>query len=233
MTKKEIASKIFDKLEKHHINLYHDISKTDFQEKLNKFLEFANDLDDIHFDAEMSKLFSLFKDAHTTYRVGTKAVDAYIKCIKGKFYFYETQKQICEEIVAVNNIEIKEVLNRLKNLIQYEVKPWLEENLRVYLRSIKHLQMIDCANKQNENQIEYTLKNNIVIKKDVAIKKSNKPQFYSFEKLDNDILKVDYNLCANQEGYPFATTHGFFFSGGRKASATNKFPCVLNKAVLQ
>ena len=58
MTNKEKAIEVFKLLEDNHIDLYHDISKENFKKELNKFLEIADDLDDIHFDTEMSKLFA-------------------------------------------------------------------------------------------------------------------------------------------------------------------------------
>ena len=88
MTNKEKVIEIFRLLEENHINLYHDITKEDFEKELNKILEIADNLDDIHFDAEVSKLFSLFKDAHTMYPISDRYVEKCIKLINNKYYFY-------------------------------------------------------------------------------------------------------------------------------------------------
>ena len=203
MTNKEKAIEIFRLLEDNHINLYHDIAKDEFEIELNKFLEIADNLDDIHFDAEMSKLFSLFKDAHTMYWIDDKRVDKCIKFINNKFRYYDIKEQICEEIVAVNGYEISEVIQNLSKLVQYEVEQWLNDTLTFDLRGIKHLQMIDCENADNPNHIEYTVKSGKKFIKTLSNKKKEKQQFYSFEELDDHILKINYKSCADMEEYPF------------------------------
>lgn len=200
MTKKQVAIKIFEELENNHINLYHDISKKDFQKKLNEFLLIANDLDDIHFDAEMLKLFALFKDAHTMYFVDEHYVDKCIKFINGKFYFYDKDMQICDEIVAVNGHGIDEVVKKLGETIGYEVEPWLNFLTEYRLRGLMHMQMIDCANLEDSNQIEYTLRSGDKIKKRAQEMVSTNN--YSFSTHD-DVLIVDYKVCRDMKNYPF------------------------------
>jgi len=203
MTNKEKAIEIFRLLEENHINLYHDISKKDFEKELNKFLETADNLDEIHFDAGMSRLFSLFKDAHTMYPISDKYVERCIKFINSKFYFYDLETETCEEIIKVNGIDFKEVYKRLKEIMQYDAETWANFLIAFNLRGIKHLQMIDCANKENPNQIEYTLKNGQVFTKVLKERVFNRSPFYSFELMENGILKITYLKCRNMEGYPF------------------------------
>lgn len=203
MTNREIAKQIFEQLEKNHINLYHDISKEDFEKELNKFLEMADNLDDIHFDAGMSRLFSLFKDAHTKYFVKSPFVDVSIKYIDGKFYYYDTISQICEEIVSVNGIDFNEVYEKLKSIEQYEFDTWANHLIKNHIRGLKYLKMIDCDNKDNPNQIEYTLASGkeIIAKPSDIVSKSNKPN-YSFDYYDGYLI-ITYRKCAEIDGYPF------------------------------
>ena len=201
MTKKEIAVEIFRLLEENHKNLYHDISKEDFEVELNKFLEKADDLDNIHFDAGISRLFALFKDAHTSYFMPWKCVSAKIKYINGKYYLYDAEKKVCEEIVKVNGFDIQQVSENLKSLIAYEFDSWANKCVADRLSSINSLRMIDCV-KNNCSSIEYTLANGDVV---VSAWEDFVPQekpYYSFV-FEDDILIVDYFRCMNMKDYSF------------------------------
>lgn len=203
MTNKEKAIEIFKLLEENHINLYHDISKEEFEKELNKFLETADELDGIHFDAEMSKLFSLFKDAHTMYQIKDKYIEKCIKLINCKYYFYDIEQKICEEIVKVNDIDFKIVYNKLKEIIQYDAETWADFMVAFKLRGLKHLQMIDCENKYDVNQIKYTLKSGKEITKVYKERVFNMPPNYSFELTEDNILKISYLRCREMENYSF------------------------------
>ena len=201
MTNKEKVIEIFRLLEKNHINLYHDISKEEFEIELNKFLEIANDLDGVHFDAGMSKLFSLFKDAHTLYWVKDNYVQGHIKYIDNKFYLCNRSQKFCEQIKKINGFDIGEVATKLAEQISYEVEPWLNHQLTFEMRGLKHLKMIDCG--RDDNQIEYTLKSGEIVTRTLSNVKGQSKPIYSFEELDNNILKVDYKSCRDIEKYPF------------------------------
>jgi len=203
MTNKEKAIEIFRLLEEKHINLYHNISKNDFQNELNKFLKFADKLDDIHFDAEMSKLFSLFKDAHTMYQIKDKYIEKCIKLINAKYYFYDVEQKICEEIVMVNDIDFKIVYKKLKKIIQYDAETWADFMIAFKLRGLKHLQMIDCENKKDVNEIKYTLKSGKEITKVYKERAFNMPLNYSFILTEDNILKINYLKCREMENYSF------------------------------
>jgi len=202
MTNKEKAIKIFKLLEENHINLYHDISKEDFEKELNKFLEIADNLNEVHFDTGMSRLFSLFKDAHTNYFVDGRYVDAKIKHIEGKYYLCNEQENLCEIIKQVNGVEISEVCNRLKTITQYEFETWANKSIASNLGNLYRLKMIDCENRENPNLVEFILESGrkIVCKKGRS-KSPQKPN-YSFS-INNNSLIVNYFKCKEIEGYPF------------------------------
>lgn len=202
MTNKEKAIEIFRLLEENHINLYHDISKEDFQEELNKFLEIAEDLDDVHFDAGICKLFALFKDAHTSYFIKSDFVDAQIKVVDDKYYICDIKNNLCEEISKVNGFDIKVISERLKELIPFECESWAKKCIADRLCCLKHLRMIDCENKDNLFEIEYHLANGDIFTSKLGNrKKQNKPN-YSFS-VNHDIIVVNYLKCKNMDEYPF------------------------------
>lgn len=202
MTNKEKAIEIFRLLEENHINLFHDISKENFVKELNKFLEIADNLDDIHFDTGMSKLFALFKDAHTSYFVKSDFVNVQIKVIDDKYYLYDGENQLCEEIVMVNGFDIKEVIAKLKTIIPYEYESWARKCVADRLGSLYNLKMTDCENRENPNLIEFVLESGkkIVCKKgrSTSLPKPN----YSFS-INNNSVIVNYFKCKEIEGYPF------------------------------
>ena len=202
MTNKEKAIEIFRLLEKNHINLYHDISKEDFEIELNKFLEIADDLDSVHFDAGISKLFSLFKDAHTNYIVKGPYVDVNIKYIEGKFYLCKPEEKLCEEIKKVNGVDFDEVYNRFKGIIQYEYDSWANKTIASKLGHLYRLKMIDCENKENPNQVEFVLESGKKVVCEKRQKKIMKKPNYSFSMSDN-ILIINYSKCIEMEDYPF------------------------------
>jgi len=202
MTNKEKAIEIFKLLEENHINLYHDISKEDFLIELNKFLEIADNLDQVHFDAEMCKLFSLFKDAHTTYFACGANVNVNIKHIEGKFYLYNVKENLCEEIKQVNGMPINEVYSKLKAITQYEFDSWANRCVANKLTNLYCLKMIDCVNIKNSNEVEYLLESDkIIIAKKERVNSNNKPN-YSFS-INNNILVIDYFKCLEMPDYPF------------------------------
>ncbi len=199
MLNSEIAKQIFDRVESRHANIYHDVSKKEFYDKLNKFLQVADKLDDLHFDAEMSKLFALFKDAHTMYVIEDMYVKNCVKCIGNQFYYFD--QGICEKIIKVNGFDIDFVVNKLSQLEQTETKAWLNYLLTRRLRGIKYLQMVDCNN-ENPKQIEYLLSNGQVVVEN-PVNNDNAEPYYSYTYKDK-ILFVNYKLCKNMADYPFS-----------------------------
>ena len=204
MKRAKLVNEIFDKMEKGHINLYHSISKKEFEKKKNEFIKIVDKLDYLHFIAGLLRLVALFKEAHTTINTTFKndQLNVDIEFLQGGFYVLNKDKKYCEEITHINGHPINDVIDKLKQLVCYEVEEWLNHELCYLLRNVSYLKMIDMQNK-NENQIEFTLKN----KKKVVVTdliNFNKEDNYSFKILPNNILYVDYNLCENQEGYPFS-----------------------------
>jgi len=220
MTNKEKAIEIFRLLEENHINLYHDISKEVFKKELNKFLEIADNLDDVHFDAEMLKLFALFKDAHTIYLVDDNYVSKCIRFIKGKYYFCEDG--LCEEIVAVNGYDIQQIIKKFEKIIAYEFDSWKNFRIENIMRGIKHLAMIDCENKSGEDIIEYYLKSGIKIEKRISSFKREFPYSYFME--EDNILRINYKLCRNVDNLPMTV----FLEDIKSKYKNNPSACIID-----
>lgn len=64
---KKDFEEVFSRLEKGHINLYHDISKEQFLSEKEKFLSSIENKSRNELVCGMMHLFALFKDAHTNF----------------------------------------------------------------------------------------------------------------------------------------------------------------------
>lgn len=205
MNRTEFVNKVFKTLEENHINLYHDISKEDFNKQKDKFLEIVDKIDQIHFEGGLLKLFALFKDAHVNYwGIDCNYVDASIILVDKDFYIKKDDKFL--RIDKVNGYKIKDVVEKLKQLIPYETESWAYHLISTeYIRSPKYMQMIDCG--KNADEIEYHCENG----EDVMAKFGNKngkfnekiPAYESLSMCENKVLYIRYSQCRNIEDYPF------------------------------
>ncbi len=205
MKRKEFVNKVFEILEEEHINLYHDISKEDFDKQKEKFLKSVDNLNELDFEAGMLRLFALFKDAHTNYYYSFPTVDANLINIGNDFYFKCNDNY--QKLEYVNGYPIDKVVDKLKQLVAYEVDTWMIARLRdVYLKSPEALKMVGLG--ASDDTIEYSLKNKKPVTFTFSQKDNQKSNFtpqknYSFE-LKGDILFVKYLRCREMDDYSFA-----------------------------
>ncbi len=198
---KEGIEEVFSRLEKGHINLYHDISKEQFNFEKEKFLSSLEGKSRNEIVCGVMGLFALFKDAHTNFNFFNfkkhDVVDCEIINIDEDFFLKNGQYQ---KILKINGFPIEEVIDKAKNYICYEVKPYLWQELLFYLRSREFLNGLGLG---GEDEIVYTTtQGDYKISKSATFTQSQDP-FYQFED-ENGILYVNYNKCVNMENYPFA-----------------------------
>ena len=197
---KEGFEEVFSRLEKGHINLYHDISKEQFLMEKEKFLNSLENKNRNELVCGMMHLFALFKDAHTNFNFynfkNHDVVDCEIINIDDDFYF---KNQKYEKILKINGIEIDKVIDKAKDYICYEVKPYLLQELRLYLRSREFLNGLGMG---SEDEIVYTTEFGEYHLSQASVPKQSTEKFYEFEDEDG-ILYIDYRRCANMEDYPF------------------------------
>ena len=209
MTRTELVNEIFGRLEKEHINLYHSISKREFQKHKKEFLKTVDNLDELHFEAGILKLFALFKDAHTRYRYAYDCVNADDLFFVEKKLFVKSGKKF-EQVVKINGYDINKVIDKLKEIIPFEVEEWFFVKVFELLKSPKALEMVDAGSEGN--QITYTTENGKVYVKTCLTcdakeenkKNSAKDTFVSYHfRLKNGILEVRYPSCESCPQYPF------------------------------
>ena len=210
MTNKEKAIEIFRLLEENHKNLYHDISKKDFQEKLNKFLKKADQYSQLEFDCEMLKIFAVFKDAHTKYLIPKEYLDKKLVYIEDKVIVKDNNE--FKEVLSIGNMPIKEVLEKIAEMQCYETEAWLNYLLNDEINNEVYYEMLgiarsdhnglDCVVNNNGKEENLTI-NSISHEKFKELGYFNDSPFYSYEMLDDNVLKIKYRLCKEHKDYPF------------------------------
>lgn len=207
MPRKEFVNEVFRKLEETHIYLYHDISKEEFERQKNEFLEGEEELDELHFQAGMLKLFALFKDAHLFYEgLSLNFVNAQIAQREREFYVVDGEKIF--KIEKVNGHDIEEVIEKAKAYIPYEVETWAYRQIGVrFLNSPRALAMLDFG-EENADKVVYSCEGGRLIERGFPTEEEvknfkRKPLYESDKFCDGQVLYIRYRACRNMENYPF------------------------------
>ena len=195
--------KIINALEENHINLYHDISKEEVYKKVAE-IDKKNIQNDVEFDAEMMKLFALFKDAHTTYKIPNKNFDKQIAFVGDDFYIRLENKW--QKISCFGNLDADKFIEKSKEYIPFETEAWFKFELRSFVINLYFHKMLGLLNEDNSLALKLENNKTIVLypKTETKIQsKSPKPP-YSYKILDDNILYFRYRSCVEDKDYPFS-----------------------------
>ena len=198
MKNSEKAKSIFEKLEKGHINLWHDISKEEFYILFNEVD--WDKLDEVSFDFEMLKLFSKFRDAHTRYFIKNKTLHHKLIYKNNKLYIFDNEKYL--EVISINNYNIEELYDSFSKIVCYETKEWKNKQIEIGFNSKYFYEMIGIkdelvAKLYNDNFIELSVASDEELKKRVS---TFKPYTYS---VMNNVLYLKYSACRDDKDIPF------------------------------
>ncbi len=195
MKNSQIARDIISTLEKEHINLYHDVSKEEIEKRLAE-IKNIDRLSDLEFDYEMSKLFALFKDAHTSYFLPKIRSNKYFKFFKDKAYIFENGNW--EEIKSFGGQSPDVVFQKVREIVNFETEEWFLCKLSETIPNLYVWQMLGI-----ENYVETVSGQKIVIEplKEVPKRAENHP--YEFKILSGNVLYVRYSSCVEDPTYPF------------------------------
>ncbi len=199
MTNKEIVFKIMDKLEKGHINLWHDITKEEMYSRIN-VVEWDK-LDDVSFDFEMMKLFSLFKDAHTRYFVKNKTLSNKLIFKDDKLYVLSNSHYL--QIISINGIEVEKIYNEFAKLVCYETKEWKNKQVEIAFNSKYYYEMIGIKGELTallRDSSSITLKEE---SKEEKEKRCREFKPYSYEIMD-EVLYLRYSACRDDKDILFS-----------------------------
>lgn len=213
-----ILKNILALLEKHHINLYHDISK----EELNEYISTIKDIDTLtknQFDIEMMKLFAKFKDAHTRYFTNYKKLSHQLLYLNNKLYVKIDDKY--HEVKYINSTKSIDVINHITPLIPYETTEWLNEKINEFVNNGVILEMLGLFESEKLNLTMHD-DNHLVVTSfspgnqsapkpsnektdDDGVKtETNNNYHYGYRIVEDNILHIWYRRCFEVGEYPFA-----------------------------
>ena len=206
---KETLFKIFETAELEHKNLFHSISKRKFYKELNKVAEKIETLDKKQINFELMRLFALFRDGHTDYKMSAKKLPLKFYLIENKFIIIEISNKYSEllysEIKSINGVDIRGIYNKAKPLISAENDIWLNNKIFDSLRNAYFLNALGLQNCDKSIDIVVGDKAYKINSLDTDTVKS--PYFirestYSLT-TKNDKVILTYSKCKEDENYSF------------------------------
>ena len=196
MKNSSIVKAILDITEKEHLNLYHSITKEEILSHI-KSIDWDN-LTPLQFDLEMLKLFSKFKDAHTSYFIPT--IDTNKKFILNNNEIYLKNEEKYEKIAKISNIDSETIINLCKEMTTWETEAWANHEVEKILNNMYFYSLIGVS--QNNNIKCQTHNGKEIVVKENTEKVHSEP-YYSY-KIINGVLYLKYRGCLDMKNYPFA-----------------------------
>ena len=199
MKNSELAKGIIEKLEKEHLNLYHDVSKAEIQ----NYIQSAQNIDTlspVEFDCFMLKLFALFKDAHTSYFVPFKPTDHKIVFLNEKFYVFKDNDLIL--IDKFGKLSADKFFEQLKLLINFETQGWLNHEVSNYANNGYVYEMLGLS--QNR-YVDLTLSGGEKIRLNQTQEqtKTKNTRSYDYKITEDNVLCLRYRRCVDDADRPF------------------------------
>jgi len=117
---------LVSKLEGNHKNLYHNISKEDFQIQKLELLSSIDKLDSIGVFIGMKKLVSLIGDGHTTirYDIPLNRFPLVIHRFDEGWFAIQISKEhegfLGQELVSIGGVAIEEILQEMSSMLEHE-----------------------------------------------------------------------------------------------------------------
>lgn len=201
-----------NKDEVQYIDRFRYITKEKFEKKVKYEIDkFTEETTSIEFEASMRKIFASLRDAHTVFGgwyPGKDRLDCRFVIIDNQVYSFNKNSYI--KVLKINEVSICEILDKVKELISYEVEPWRLVQTEIFLLSPLTYQMIKATNKNiDEILIEGMDENGIIKKVKVGLRENtNNGQSrgfnaYEFKMLPDDKLYINYRVCRSFDNYPF------------------------------
>lgn len=210
MVKEGLVRDIILKLETTHPNLYHGVTKKEIEEFIAK-ISWQN-LNKKQFDYHMLRLFSKFKDSHTSWIVPYKYLDLSLCYIDDKVYLKRYGKYL--EVIEINGCLAQEVVDRIGDLVNYESEYWKKSRVDFEIKNGYYLEVagivldgnIVCKVLLEDGNVSEVC-GKILTQEEFESVLQSQPQkkqtpLYEYKILD-DTLYVIYRSCSNQKGYPF------------------------------
>jgi hypothetical protein len=226
---KQDLDQLREELPKKHLNLYFCQSKENFLWDIDKLKEELDEEEMDHFVviSNIARIVASFKDAHTTLYIPGKWF------LPFDFYWFMEGLYIVGgisryssligcRVTHINDIEIKEVIGRLRTVIAYENESFLKSQLPKYIRVAEVLYGLEIIDNLKELSIGVEYGDGIASKIQIEtytedefsagyinidsllddmppLYRSKLGQNYWSHYIVEDILYINYNCCKNMK----------------------------------
>lgn len=223
-----------------HKNLFHNISKEEFNNSVDNLISKVDKLTNTQVFVELNKIIASIGDAHT----GTNYWDGFLYplkfyCFNDGIYVIDADKSLEEILYAkvnkINGIDINIITEELRGLISYENEYWFKERLPAYLSSPVFMYGLGIIPDEEKTTFEFETVNKDIITKEIDIcsygenpdyinlgsdnrnvylYNREKEDYYWYEYLEKDkLVYFKYNVCDVMKGNIFVSfNYGMFNS---------------------
>lgn len=221
-------------LSEKHYNVYHTITKENYEKKFSNLEKEVPKLNDSEIKLKLAQIVASIGDAHTSLQLGYQEGD---KLYPLSVYWFGNELKVIaidkghedvigNNLIAINDIPIEEVMDKVNTLISHENKQWLKYINITYIKIPEVLKLFgitkedtteftfsdDKDNKTNiklspdvtingkiENLIEVK---NLIINKSVSMQHDNSNYYeslYWYKYVPEDkIMYFQYNQCVDK-----------------------------------
>ncbi|MEG0297251.1 MAG: peptidase S41 [Clostridium sp.] len=201
-----------DTLIKNHKNLFFNISKDEFEEKIKNLKSMINELDYEEMKVEISRVIASIKDAHTAIAIPAKRYLPFkLYWFNDGIYIINTtavyKKILYKKVTAIDGIPINEVIDDMSQIISYENDFLFKAQCVKYMQVAEVLYgllIIDSMeslkvrvedkdieiNTVSFNELQYIVNDKLPI----YAKKSDENLWYEYIEKEQD-LYIKYNSC--------------------------------------
>lgn len=222
-----------------HKNLFHNITKEEFNDKVNNLIGRVDKLHNKQVFVEMNKITASLGDAHT----GMNYFDGFtyplkFYCFNDEIYVIDADESLesilYAKITKINGLDINIVAEGLKTLISHENEYWVKSYLPNYLSKPVFMYSLGIIPDEDKTTFEFKTICGDIIEKEINILSFNEQSDYinlnksernvylfDREKEDNywfEYLKEDkcvyfkYNVCEVMKGNLFLNFNYKMFS---------------------
>ncbi|WP_010233007.1 S41 family peptidase [Clostridium arbusti] len=131
-------------LPKRHKNLFFNLNKDEFYNKINNLKREIQYLDNYEIQVEIGKIVALVKDAHTYINMNVRYLcPIHLYWFEEGIYIISSidkyEKLVGCRLVEINGIKINELVNSLRKIISYENEEYFKAQFPKYLPAVELL----------------------------------------------------------------------------------------------
>ncbi|WP_066893398.1 S41 family peptidase [Clostridium nigeriense] len=203
-----------DELINNHINLFAYTKEDEFNKKIEELKKIIDKLDYEEMKVEISRIVASIRDAHTSLIFPAR------RFIPLRFYYFndgvyiinttkDYENLLFKKVIAIENINIEEVLQELSNIISFENEYFFKSQSMKYLQIVEVLYgllIVDDMNKikvtldDGEHEILPVSIEDLIYtnnKLPLYAKKSSENLWFTY--LENKEIYIKYNSCRENE----------------------------------